>query len=381
MDTSMNRNKAMRTAAVMLVLALASACAISGVLAKYVVTDNGTDTARVAKFGVVTSAVGDLFGSSYHAVADGNTIQAWEQNAPTVAAFDGKDTLVVAPGTKNDQGMTFTVKGTPEVSTKLTLDAPEGESGTVDDKNYVNTDIFLKAGSYAIMAKQAVSDVVITKDNCGDFYTYAGNAFTQVTASTIPTTGDVYKRIAMNMGSADYYPIKWKVNGTEIATQNVETLQTTVAEALAGAVGATTANGVTTASHVPNYTYEGTAGNGLAKVTWEWAFGTAWEDVASDTVAANWENTTNADFADTLLGEMIAQAATSGGIADYKVAVMAANNASGTEVQYEQIDADSDSANKVYVAFTGSAPSKWSDANVACLTVTFGERITVEQVD
>ena len=61
----MMKNKMMRAASILLVAVLLSTCAISGTFAKYVTTASGTDTARVAKWGVVITANGNLFNKTY----------------------------------------------------------------------------------------------------------------------------------------------------------------------------------------------------------------------------------------------------------------------------------------------------------------------------
>ena len=55
----MRKNKAMRAAGGMLIATLLSTSIVSGTYAKYVTEDSGSDTARVAKFGVVVTADGD----------------------------------------------------------------------------------------------------------------------------------------------------------------------------------------------------------------------------------------------------------------------------------------------------------------------------------
>ena len=74
----MRKNKLMRLASLLLVLVLLTSSVISGTLAKYVMNASGSDSARVARFGVEISAVNDLFGNSYKGVETGNTPQKWE---------------------------------------------------------------------------------------------------------------------------------------------------------------------------------------------------------------------------------------------------------------------------------------------------------------
>ena len=100
----MKKNIAMRVAAFLFILTMISTCAFATTFAKYTTSKSADDTARVAKFGVVINATGDdaMFKSVYDTTVNAN------------------GTKVVAPGTKVDNAVTFTVTGTPEVSVKLT---------------------------------------------------------------------------------------------------------------------------------------------------------------------------------------------------------------------------------------------------------------------
>lgn len=105
----MKKNKMMRLASVMMVMTLMTTSVISGTFAKYVTTASGTNTARVAKWGVQISGMADtLFAKTYAKDATTdivNTVEATEK--------------VVAPGTKNDTGVSFSLTGTPEVAVKI----------------------------------------------------------------------------------------------------------------------------------------------------------------------------------------------------------------------------------------------------------------------
>lgn len=91
----MKKNKAMRLASALLVLTLLTTCAISSTFAKYVTKAEGTDTARVAKWGFEggsTIAITDLFKTAY------------DQNVQGAAD-------VIAPGTTNNATFGFTYGG------------------------------------------------------------------------------------------------------------------------------------------------------------------------------------------------------------------------------------------------------------------------------
>lgn len=120
----MRKNKMMRIASVLLVAVLLTTCAISGTFAKYVTTASGTNSARVAKWGVMITGMGDsLFSNTYAkdtATSIDNTVVATEK--------------VVAPGTKNESGVTFSLTGTPEVAVKIDIKvtASDGTSAPID---------------------------------------------------------------------------------------------------------------------------------------------------------------------------------------------------------------------------------------------------------
>lgn len=123
----MKKNRMMRLASVLLVLTLLSTSVISGTFAKYVTSDTASDTARVAKFGVVVTASGSLFSDAYLKATDNTPAPAWSSSYSgdniSVAA-ESADTKVVAPGTKSsDTGLTFSITGKPEVAVKLDVTA------------------------------------------------------------------------------------------------------------------------------------------------------------------------------------------------------------------------------------------------------------------
>ena len=105
----MKKNKMMRIASVLLVAVILTTCAISGTFAKYVARNDGTDTARVAKFGVTVSGTADTFKETY----------AKDDNSFTLAANTVVSTEdVVAPGTSGSMAA-FTITGTPEVAVRV----------------------------------------------------------------------------------------------------------------------------------------------------------------------------------------------------------------------------------------------------------------------
>ena len=105
----MKKNKMMRIASVLLVAVILTTCAISGTFAKYVTSGSGSDTARVAKFGVTVSGTAETFAKTYVA-HDGSFTVATN----TVVSTEN----VVAPGTSGSMAV-FTITGTPEVAVRV----------------------------------------------------------------------------------------------------------------------------------------------------------------------------------------------------------------------------------------------------------------------
>ena len=105
----MKKNKMMRIASVLLVAVILTTCAISGTFAKYVTRGNGSDDARVAKFGVTVNGTADTFKETYAKDDTGFTLAA----NSVVSTED-----VVAPGTSGSMAA-FTITGTPEVAVNV----------------------------------------------------------------------------------------------------------------------------------------------------------------------------------------------------------------------------------------------------------------------
>ena len=119
----MKKNKMMRIASVLLVAVLLTTSAISGTFAKYVTTESGSDSARVAKWGVTVEAESfDMFTNKYAT----NDTTATFTGSYSVESADGKD--VFAPGTKGTFA-NFAITGTPEVAVDVAVDATVTVSG------------------------------------------------------------------------------------------------------------------------------------------------------------------------------------------------------------------------------------------------------------
>ncbi len=207
----MKKNVMMRIASILMVATLLTTCVISGTFAKYVTSASGSDTARVAKFGVKLSVAGDsMFSNEY------DTDDTTYDGSITVKSID--DANVVAPGTASADGAAFAITGTPEVATKITVALENVE------------DIFLAAGTYTdwTIAPYGVDDEA-TEDVTEGEFTLEEN----------------------------YYPVVYtlKQGDTVIATGNLEAIEDAI----------DTFNA--TATYAPN-----TELDAAFSLTWAWAF-------------------------------------------------------------------------------------------------------------
>ena len=112
------KNWTLRAAVLMLALVLITSCFVGGTFAKYVTSGSGTDSARVAKFGVTVTANGTMFAKEY--ATDDQTVVG------TIAKSVSSTDKVVAPGTtSNGDFVAATITGTPEVAVRVSykLDA------------------------------------------------------------------------------------------------------------------------------------------------------------------------------------------------------------------------------------------------------------------
>lgn len=126
------KNWTLRAAVLMLALVLITSCFVGGTFAKYVTSGSGTDSARVAKFGVTVTANGDVFAKEYN-TDDPNVV-----GTIVKSVVSSDDSKLVAPGTKGDMA-SMTLTGTPEVAVKVTYDATgkvKLENWTLENGNF-----------------------------------------------------------------------------------------------------------------------------------------------------------------------------------------------------------------------------------------------------
>lgn len=104
------KNHTLKLAGILLVLVLVTSCFVGGTFAKYVTNGTGTDSARVAKFGVTVTANGTMFAKEYD--TDTGNVKA------TIAKSVFSTDKVIAPGTKGNM-VSMTLAGTPEVAVNV----------------------------------------------------------------------------------------------------------------------------------------------------------------------------------------------------------------------------------------------------------------------
>lgn len=114
---SAKKNVTLRAAAVLFALALITSCFVGGTFAKYVTNGTGTDTARVAKFGVTVTANGTMFATKYKTDTP-NVAGTIAESVISSGAVNNIDN-VVAPGTEGEM-LSMKLSGQPEVAVQVT---------------------------------------------------------------------------------------------------------------------------------------------------------------------------------------------------------------------------------------------------------------------
>ena len=185
----MKKNKMMRIASVLLVAVLLTTSIISGTFAKYVTTSSVTNSATVAKFGVTVSASGDLFKDTY-------TTDATDVTGDTDGISVKSSSKVVAPGTKNETGLTLSVTGTPEVDVQLTVAVAAGykevflkAKNGLPDKTGAAATFDLDADYYPVkftlkQTKGSTTTPLVTAGKLSDVVTELGKISKHVNAGT-----------------------------------------------------------------------------------------------------------------------------------------------------------------------------------------------------
>ena len=394
----------MRIASVLLVAALISTCAISGTFAKYVTEDSAYDSARVAKFGVTVLASGNLFGDSYE-VGTANTpglngaLIAAELSVVAASLGDGTDdaTLdhaavkgtdkVVAPGTKNDEGIKIALAGTPEVDNRIDITAHASITGS---------DVTLKAGKYgvAVLVELETVDAFDSFASNYDLYTYAGGVFTRVDVDEeYDESGEYYVIKDLNFSDAtgstreltdNYSPVKFtlKKDGTAVDAAKEKTYAEII-DYFDGLALKNEAN-VPVANILP-----------FDQITWEWKYVTDKDNKEIDHNDTGGDPDQELDIFwsdrdDTILGDLIALAtADSDANLGYKVVKFDGGVDEIPTVIEVKTDYLDESGIRYYYAYayTGeelefsTAAEAIAEADVAVLTTVFGMNVRVTQLD
>lgn len=118
MKMKTRNNWTMRAAGMMLALVLITSSFVGGTFAKYTTSGTGGDSARVAKFGVtITADADEMFKRQYETKSGSSSTSI----TFSVDSSDRRSDLV-APGTKCENAMTFSLKGQPEVAVNVSVD-------------------------------------------------------------------------------------------------------------------------------------------------------------------------------------------------------------------------------------------------------------------
>jgi len=185
------KNKMMRIASVLMVAVILSVCAVSGSFAKYVTSFEGTDTARVARWGVVMSVEGDglsAFATEYESDDESYNPVASDPDSK-VTVLSANTDKVVAPGTKGESAK-VTLKGTPEVAVRLSFNikdfqVPFLKAGTPikDYTKLVLIEPAAQEGETAGAAEYGYADYEVPEDYYPILFTLKAYPFQQAPAS------------------------------------------------------------------------------------------------------------------------------------------------------------------------------------------------------
>lgn len=182
----MKKNRMFRIASVMLVLAILTTCVISGTFAKYVTRGSGSDSARVAKWGVKVVVTGDeLFNNKYDTDDNSATVQA---SLP-----------VVAPGTAcRGNGLHIKVTGTAETAFRVTLTMEATEDVYLEQGNAYESQVTFTESNGEIVSGN-------TFDVAEDYYPIV-YTLTGTTSGTYHSLAEVATAINTASNGTDYAP-------------------------------------------------------------------------------------------------------------------------------------------------------------------------------
>ena len=281
---SKKNNRFLKLAAALMILCLITTCAISTTFAKYATTNSTEDTARVAKWGVVLSASGTLFGKNYatNRATDSDAIIAASttQSADTHSVV--ADAKVVAPGTKNDVGVLLKLNGQPEVAYSV--------SASTDDTK--NKDIFLKAGTYGVMvvAEGLNAETVVA----GVYYVLNGTSY-ELATEEYDDSETYYKLLDKVVLANDYYPVVWSLSKDGGAATEYSTVKE-LTDAIMSDVNGTTDDGVGNITINTEKVYDANIElDDTYQITWAWDIE---NNNGADTILGNIGYTTVVELGD-----------------------------------------------------------------------------------
>lgn len=185
MQEKHKKNWVLRIASLALVFTLMSTCLLGSTLAKYITQGSGSDTARVAKWGVKITSGESLFDTKYK--TDDNT----SADTGTYSVISSSSDKVLAPGTSGTAAA-FTVSGTPEVAC------------TVDISNATLT--YSDAWTAVVGSYRPILWTLKMTDSSGNTETIAE---TSVVADLITALKDCSADYAPNTSLNQTYTISW----------------------------------------------------------------------------------------------------------------------------------------------------------------------------
>lgn len=192
----MKKNIAMRVAAILFILTMISTCAFSTTFAKYVTSAEGTDKARVAKWGVTVEATNDSLFDVVYATND-TGVSSTISNSVESSNTD----KLVAPGT-NGGSITIDVDGTPEVAVNILYNAEitlVGWEVDVTDDGEDNPVVYCPI----------VFTVTIDRGTPTNYSINAGETTAQFAARVVGVITSLNRNVAANQSLTQRVSISW----------------------------------------------------------------------------------------------------------------------------------------------------------------------------
>ncbi|MGN0165548.1 MAG: hypothetical protein ACI39R_05140 [Lachnospiraceae bacterium] len=218
-----------KVATLLMVLALGTTCFTSGTLAKYVTSNNGGDSARVAKFGVTVTANGETFAEEYD-THDQSVAATIAQSVVSSTDENGNQDKVVAPGTSGDMA-SMTLTGTPEVAVRVSYDATLELTGWTTDgtDEYCPIEIEVNSTVYKIGGNDTEGNTITTVDELETAVKTAIENYSQdYEANTDLSTVSVSVSWAWPFSTGDENDVKDTALGNRAAAGNAATIKLTV---------------------------------------------------------------------------------------------------------------------------------------------------------